>query len=128
MRGGRQLKLKGIVDAALDDSSVSVTSVFVYCRGSTLPGDAADTAELQCNMVEGRDLDMVPLLRRAQPHCPCEWIDAEDTMFILYTSGSTGKPKGVAHTTGGYLVHAALSTKSSFDIREGDVYACVADC
>ena len=50
------------------------------------------------------------------------------THYHRYTSGSTGKPKGVAHTTGGYLVHAALSTKSSFDIHEGDVYACVADC
>ena len=141
MRGGRPLKLKDIVDAALDDTSVIVTNVFVYCRGSTLPmepvepvepvekaGANAEAPRLQCNMTAGRDLDMVPLLLQAQPFCPCEWMDAEDAMFILYTSGSTGKPKGVAHTTGGYLVHAALSTKTSFDIKEGDIYACMADC
>eukprot|EP00605_Chrysophyceae_sp_TOSAG23-4_P000654 GSChrysophyteH1.ASY1.ANO1.736.1 assembled CDS len=99
MRGGRNLRLKDIVDAALDDASADLEST-----------------SLKCNM------------KSAPPYCPCEWIDAEDAMFILYTSGSTGKPKGLAHTTGGYLVHAALSTKTSFDIQEGDIYACVADC
>ena len=55
-------------------------------------------------------------------------MDAEDTMFILYTSGSTGKPKGVAHTTGGYLVNAAMTTSTTFDIQKKDIYCCVADC
>jgi hypothetical protein len=36
-------------------------------------------------------------------------MGAEDPLFILYTSGSTGKPKGVLHTTGGYLVYAAMT-------------------
>jgi len=55
-------------------------------------------------------------------------MDSEDTLFILYTSGSTGKPKGVAHTHAGYLLTTAMTTQSSFDLREGDVYGCVADC
>jgi acetyl-CoA synthetase len=54
-------------------------------------------------------------------------MDAEDPLFILYTSGSTGKPKGVVHTTGGYLLHAAISHKYVFDYRDGDIYWCTAD-
>jgi acetyl-CoA synthetase len=59
--------------------------------------------------------------------CPCEAMDAEDPLFILYTSGSTGKPKGVLHTTGGYLLYAAMTTKYTFDLHEGDIYWCTAD-
>ena len=54
-------------------------------------------------------------------------MDAEDPLFMLYTSGSTGKPKGVLHTTGGYLVYAALTHKLVFDYHPGDVYFCAAD-
>jgi acetyl-CoA synthetase len=54
-------------------------------------------------------------------------MDAEDPLFILYTSGSTGKPKGVLHTTGGYLVFAAMTHKYTFDYQEGEVYWCTAD-
>ena len=46
----------------------------------------------------------------------------------LYTSGSTGKPKGVQHTTGGYMIGAALTTKYVFDAKDDDVYWCTADC
>ena len=126
-RGGRSLPLKDIVDVALSDPSVRVTTVFVYARNATLPG-ATDVVPVNCKMTAGRDVDIGPLLKQAKPYCPCEWMDSEDSLFILYTSGSTGKPKGLAHTTGGYLVHAAFSTKTSFDIKEGDIYACMADC
>ena len=54
-------------------------------------------------------------------------MDAEDPLFILYTSGSTGKPKGVLHTTGGYLVYAAMTHRYVFDYRPGDIYWCTAD-
>ena len=53
--------------------------------------------------------------------------NAEDPLFILYTSGSTGKPKGVLHTTTGYLLHASLSHKIIFDVKENDIYWCTAD-
>jgi len=59
--------------------------------------------------------------------CEPEWMDSEDPLFILYTSGSTGKPKGVLHTTGGYLLQAAMSMKYVFDYREGETYWCTAD-
>ena len=54
-------------------------------------------------------------------------MNAEDPLFILYTSGSTGKPKGVLHTTGGYLVYAAMTHQYVFDYHDGDVYWCTAD-
>jgi acetyl-CoA synthetase len=59
--------------------------------------------------------------------CAPEPVDAEDPLFILYTSGSTGKPKGVLHTSGGYLVYAALTHELVFDLREDDIYWCTAD-
>ncbi len=59
--------------------------------------------------------------------CPPESMDAEDPLFILYTSGSTGKPKGVLHTTGGYLLYAAITHKYVFDYHDGDIYWCTAD-
>jgi len=79
-------------------------------------------------MREGRDAwwsDAVP----GQPaECAVEWRDAEDPLFLLYTSGSTGKPKGVVHTTGGYMVSAAMTFKYAFDYQPGDVFWCTADC
>jgi acetyl-CoA synthetase len=59
--------------------------------------------------------------------CPCEEMHAEDPLFILYTSGSTGAPKGVVHTTGGYLVYAAMTHQYVFDYHDGDIYWCTAD-
>jgi acetyl-CoA synthetase len=64
-----------------------------------------------------KDVDMVDAVKRVRPICPCEWMDSEDTLFVLYTSGSTGKPKGVAHTTAGYLLNATITTQNTFDIR-----------
>ena len=63
----------------------------------------------------------------ADPYCPAEPMNAEDPLFILYTSGSTGKPKGVLHTSGGYLVFAALTHQYVFDYHDGDIYWCTAD-
>jgi len=69
--------------------------------------------------------DVVP---KASADCPVEWRDSEDPLFVLYTSGSTGKPKGVVHTTGGYMVYSATTTKYIFDLKPDDVYFCTADC
>ena len=71
--------------------------------------------------VEGRDLWYHEACAAASPDCPPEEMAAEDPLFILYTSGSTGKPKGVLHTTGGYLVYAAMTHEYVFDYRDGDI-------
>jgi len=77
--------------------------------------------------VEGRDFSLNTLMLSAADECEPERMNAEDPLFILYTSGSTGKPKGVLHTSGGYLVHAAMTHEYVFDYHEGDVYWCTAD-
>lgn len=78
-------------------------------------------------MQEGRDVWWHAELALVNPHCPAEPMDSESPLFILYTSGSTGKPKGILHTTGGYLLHAKLTSKHVFDLRDEDVYWCTAD-
>ena len=74
-----------------------------------------------------RDVDYATLVGEQDGHCEPAVMDAEDPLFILYTSGSTGKPKGVLHTTGGYLVYAALTHEQVFDYHEDDIYWCSAD-
>ncbi|GGJ99851.1 acetate--CoA ligase [Pseudomonas matsuisoli] len=115
IRGGKHIPLKQNVDNALD-SCPGVSTVIVVER------TGADV-----NWVEGRDLRYGDATRQASPDCAAEPMAAEDPLFILYTSGSTGKPKGVLHTTGGYLLGAAMTFKYVFDYHDGEVYWCTAD-
>ena len=78
-------------------------------------------------MTSGRDTWMHDLVAKQAATCEPEWVGAEHPLFLLYTSGSTGKPKGVQHSTGGYLLHAALTTKWTFDLKQDDVFWCTAD-
>jgi acetyl-CoA synthetase len=115
IRGGRRVPLKTNCDKALL-SCPDVHTVFVVKRtGGEVPFD------------ERRDVWYHNAMAEASPACPAEEMDAEDPLFILYTSGSTGKPKGVLHTTGGYLLHTAISHKYIFDYHDGDIYWCTAD-
>jgi acetyl-CoA synthetase len=79
------------------------------------------------NMLPGRDVYYDEAASMVSDECPYEEMNAEDPLFILYTSGSTGTPKGVLHTTGGYLVHAAMTHQYVFDYHDGDIYWCTAD-
>jgi acetyl-CoA synthetase len=115
VRGGKYIPLKNNVDKALQ-SCPNVSTVVVVERTQ---GDVA--------WVEGRDLWYHQALKEVDADCPAEPMNAEDPLFILYTSGSTGKPKGVLHTTGGYLLGAAMTHKYVFDYHEGDIYWCTAD-
>ncbi|WP_137700001.1 acetate--CoA ligase [Marimonas lutisalis] len=113
-RGGRNTPLKANVDKAMEICG-DVQTLVVERTG----GDV--------HMKEGRDHAYGPLHAQASQECEPEVMNAEDPLFILYTSGSTGKPKGVLHTTGGYLLWAAMTHEIVFDYHDGDVYWCTAD-
>ena len=115
IRGGKHIPLKASTDKAAS-ACPSVERVIVVRRtGGDIPWS------------EGRDLWYHDLVEQASPDCAPAIMEAEDPLFILYTSGSTGKPKGVLHTTGGYMVFAAMTHQYVFDYHDGDVYWCSAD-
>jgi acetyl-CoA synthetase len=114
VRGGKSVPLKNNVDIATKDCDC-VDSIIVVKRTG---------GEVSWN---DRDIWYHDLVEDAADYFPCEMFDAETPLFILYTSGSTGKPKGVLHTSGGYLLYAAMTHKYTFDYQEGDIYWCTAD-
>ncbi len=116
-RGGKELPLKRLADEALGlGGCESIRNVIVVKR----TGGA-------CAMESGRDKWFHDVCASQPGTCEPEWVDAEHPLFLLYTSGSTGKPKGVQHSTGGYLLHAILTMKYTFDIKPDDVFWCTAD-
>ncbi|KAI9470061.1 MAG: acetyl-coenzyme A synthetase [Benjaminiella poitrasii] len=121
LRGGKTIPTKRIVDDALklfpEDTVPIVERVIVVQH----------TASNQTPMVADRDLWWHDELAKVRPYCPVTQVNSEDPLFLLYTSGSTGTPKGILHTTGGYLLGAAMTVKNIFDVHENDVYACMAD-
>ncbi len=115
VRGGKKIPLKANADQALEHCPNVHTCLVVERTG----GDIAWN--------DKRDLWYHQALESVDDKCVAESMSAEDPLFILYTSGSTGKPKGVMHTTGGYLLQAAMTHKYTFDYQEGDIYWCTAD-
>ena len=115
LRGKKAVPLKANVDKALTHCPDVHTLITVKRTGGNI------------SWQEGRDVWYHEAMANASADCPPEEMDAEDPLFILYTSGSTGKPKGILHTTGGYLLFAAMTHKYTFDYQEGDVYWCTAD-
>ncbi len=115
VRGGRQVPLKKNADKALEECPNVSTVLVVRRTGGNVVWNAA------------RDVWYDEAMAGVSETCEPEPMDAEAPLFILYTSGSTGKPKGALHTTGGYLVFAAMTHKYTFDYQEGEVYWCTAD-
>ncbi len=114
-RGGKIIPLKAVVDQGLAaPNGVKKVIVFKHTGGDI-------------DWVEGRDVWWSDMTAGQSEDCPAERMNAEDPLFILYTSGSTGKPKGVVHTCGGYITYTAYTHRHVFDVRDDDVYACVAD-
>jgi acetyl-CoA synthetase len=116
LRGGKSVPLKKNTDEALAKVATGDEKVIVVRRtGKPVPWTA------------GRDVWLHEEMEKVSADCPPVEIKAEDPLFILYTSGSTGKPKGVVHTSGGYLVYAAMTHQYVFDYHDGDIYWCTAD-
>ena len=114
VRGGKSIPLKANVDIATKECDCVEHIVVVKRTGNHIGWSK-------------RDIWYHELVQDASSTFPCEMFDAETPLFILYTSGSTGKPKGVLHTSGGYLLYAAMTHKYTFDYQEGDIYWCTAD-
>lgn len=114
VRGGRQIPLKANVDSAVDQCPKVHTVITLKHVGEAVKWHE-------------RDVWYHELVADMATTCTPEPMNAEDPLFILYTSGSTGKPKGVLHTTGGYLLQAAMTFKYVFDYQPGEVYWCTAD-
>ena len=115
MRGGKKVPLKTNADKAIEQSPGVHTCVVVKRGGDPV------------KWTEGRDIWYHEAVEAADPVCEPEAMDADDPLFILYTSGSTGKPKGALHCNGGYLLQAAMTHKTVFDYKDGEVYWCTAD-
>ncbi len=115
LRGGRPVPLKKNADEALLNCPDVHTVVTIRRTGGAV------------DLMDGRDVWYHELVALQSAVCPPTPMDAEDPLFILYTSGSTGKPKGVQHSTGGYLLQAAMTHRYVFDYHDGDVYWCTAD-
>ncbi len=115
LRGGKIVPLKANTDKALADCPNVHTALVVQRTGAEVGWDSK------------RDIHYADAVASVSASCEPEPMDAEAPLFILYTSGSTGKPKGVLHTTGGYLLQAAMTHKLVFDYKAGEVYWCTAD-
>ena len=118
VRGGKKVPLKANVDAAAKHPDVTTLEKVLVVRNTG--NEVALGRRSRCLAARARG-------DRSMPTAPAKRWAPKTRCLFLYTSGSTGKPKGVLHTTGGYLVYAAMTHEYVFDYHPGDVYWCTAD-
>ena len=116
-RRGKVIDLKKISDEAILQCPSVETVIVVKHTGTPI----------EISELSGREIFYERLIEGEPAECEAEPMDSEDPLFILYTSGSTGKPKGVLHTTAGYMVGVATTTKYIFDIHNDDLWWCTGD-
>jgi acetyl-CoA synthetase len=116
-RKGKDVPLKGLVDAAMDLGCDAVEHVVVLKRGA---GDVA----MQAN----RDISWDEFLARGEGQAGgYVAVESNEPAFILATSGTTAKPKLAVHKHGGYQVHIHSMGSWVFGLRETDVWWSTSD-
>eukprot|EP00477_Mikrocytos_mackini_P001174 GAHX01001257.1.p1 GENE.GAHX01001257.1~~GAHX01001257.1.p1 ORF type:complete len:689 (-),score=150.61 GAHX01001257.1:1342-3360(-) len=117
-RGSREILFYDNIQHVLKGSSIR--DVLILDNGTDIKeavSKIGDDIEVSIYSKETKDNSFIP----------CEPMGSEDILFYLYTSGSTGKPKGIIHSTGGYLLWAAMTIKEVFKVNKDSVFFCSAD-
>jgi acetyl-CoA synthetase len=116
-RKGKDVPLKGIVDAALEGGGHSVEHVVVLKRGAEhVPMNAE------------RDLSWDEFLAHGsgQPGSHVA-MEANEPAFMIATSGTTAKPKLAVHTHGAYQVWIMSMARWAFGLNPSDVWWSTSD-
>lgn len=116
-RKGKDVPLKGLVDAALDMDVPAIEHCIVLRRSS-----------MDIPMEAHRDLTWDEFLKRGEGTSSAHVeMESNEPAYILATSGTTAKPKLAIHTHGGYQVHMVSMAKWLFGLNENDVWWSTSD-
>merc|ERR1719210_1846414 len=102
MRGPKPIGLYDIVKESIqicDKAGVPIETCLVLQR--------LDNATMPTDLAKGRDIWWHDAIPKASPECEVEWVDSEDSLFVLYT---------------------ATTSKYVFDLKPDDIFFCTADC